>query len=111
MVAGQDEDRVGGGLLDDVEVPEDRVCRPAVPLRDLAARDVWLEELHAAGVAVEVPRPAEADVIVQGVGVVLGQDEDVVDVRVDAVREREIDDPVLAGEGHGRLGTHGREDR
>ena len=49
-------------------------------------------------VAVEVPRPAEPDVVVQGARVVLRQDEDVVDPGVDAVREREVDDPVLAAE-------------
>src|SRR4026209_1110721 len=53
-----------------------------------------------------VPRPPEADVVVEGVRVVLGQHEDVVDVRVDAVRQREVDDPVLAAEGDCRFGAH-----
>ena len=38
-------------------------------------------------VAVEVPRPAEADVVVERARVVLGQDDDVVDARVDAVAD------------------------
>ena len=42
--------------------------------------------------------------------VVLGQHGDVVDVRVDAVREGEVDDPELAAEGDGRLGPLLRED-
>ena len=111
VVAGEDQDDVGLVVLDHVDVAQDRVGRPAIPLGDLAALDVRLEELDAAPVPVEVPRPAETDVVVQRAGVVLGQDDDVVDVRVDAVREREIDDPVLAAERHGRLGTLLGEDR
>ena len=93
------------------DVAQDRVGRAAVPLGDPAARDVRLEQLDAAAVAVEVPRPAQADVVVERARVVLGQDDDVVDVRVDAVRQREVDDPVLAAERHGRLGPLLRQDR
>ena len=111
VVAGEDEDGVAGVVLDDVDVAQHRVGRAAVPLRDAAARDVRLEQLHAAAVAVEVPRPAQADVVVERARVVLGQDDDVVDVGVDAVRQREVDDPVLAAERHGRLGAHLGQDR
>ena len=111
VVAGEDEDRVGRVVLDDVDVAQDRVGRAAVPLGDAAARDVRLEQLDAAPVAVEVPRPAEADVVVERARVVLGQHDDVVDVRVDAVRQREVDDPVLAAERHGRLGALLGQDR
>ena len=62
-------------------------------------------------VAVEVPRPARADVVVERARVVLRQHDDVVDVRVDAVAEREVDDPVLAGERHRGLGADARQDR
>ena len=110
VVAGQDQDRRPSRVLDDVEVLEDRVGGPAVPLRDAAAGDVRLEHPDAAGVAVQIPRPAHADVVVERARVVLGQDDDVVDVRVHAVGEGEVDDPVLAAERHGRLGPHRRED-
>ena len=46
----------GRVVLDDVDVAQDRVGRAAVPLGDAAARDVRLEQLDAAAVAVEVPR-------------------------------------------------------
>ncbi len=111
MVAREDDDRVGGRALDHVHVPEDRVGGPAIPLGDTAACDVRLKELDAAGVAVEVPGSPEPDVVVQRVRVVLRQDEHIVDVRVHAVRQREVDDPVLAAERDRRLGAHGREDR
>ena len=111
VVAGQDDHDVGRVVLDDVHVAEDGVRGPAVPLGDLAPRDVRLEQLHAALVAVEVPRPAQPDVVVERARVVLGQDDDVVDVGVDAVRQREIDDPVLATERDGGLGPLLRQDR
>ena len=83
VVAGEDEDRVGRLVLEDVEVAQDRIGGAAIPLGQPAAGDVRLEQLDAAVVAVEVPRPAETDVVVERPGVVLGQDDDVVDVRVD----------------------------
>ena len=98
-------------MFDHVHVAQDRVCGPAVPLGDLAARDIRLQQLHAALVPVEVPRPAEADVIVERARVVLRQDDDVVDVGVDAVGQREVDDPVLPTERHGRLRPFLRQDR
>ena len=60
VVAGEDHDGVGRVVLDDVDVAQDRVGRAAVPLGDAAAGDVRLEQLDAAVVAVEVPRPARA---------------------------------------------------
>ena len=57
-----------------------RVGGAAIPLRRAAAGDVRLEHADAARVAVEVPRPARADVVVQRARVVLRQDQHVVDV-------------------------------
>ena len=111
VVAGQDEHDVAGLLADRLEVDEHCVRRAAVPLGRSAARDVRLEQANAALVAVEVPRPASADVVVQRARVVLRQDEDVVDLRIDAVRQGEVDDPVLARERNGRLGPDGGQDR
>ena len=53
----------------------------------------------------------EPDVVVERARVVLGQDDDVVDARVHAVRQREVDDPVLAAERDRGLGAHRRQDR
>ena len=112
VVAGEDEDDVARLLADHLDVLEHRVRRAAVPLGRSAARDVRLQQADAALVAVEIPRPAGADVVVQRARVVLRQDEDVVDLGVDAVRESEVDDPVLAGEGTAGLArTADRIDR
>ena len=111
VVAGQDQDDVAGLLADHLEVDEHRVRGAAIPLGRSAARDVRLQQPDAALVAVEVPRPARADVVVKRARVVLRQDEDVVDLGVDAVRKREVDDPVLARERDGGLGADRGQDR
>ena len=48
---------------------------------------------------------ADADVIVQRTGPVLGEDTHVVDVGVHAIGQGEVYDPVLASEGNSRLGS------
>ena len=111
VIAGENEDRVGGVVLDDVDVLEHGVGRPAVPLGDAAAGDVRLKELHAALVSVEIPGPAKPDVVIERAGVVLRQDHDIVDVGVDAIRQGEVDDPVFATERNSGLCAHARQDR
>ena len=103
VVPREDEDDVSRVVLQDVDVGTDGIRGAPIPLGDLAARDIRLEQLDAASVSIQVPWPAESDVIVERPRVVLGQDDDVVDVRVDAVGQREIDDPVLAAEWDRRL--------
>src|SRR5205085_5716272 len=46
-----------------------------------------------------------ADVLVQADGEELREDVDAVEVAVDAVGDRDVDQAVLAGDGHGGLGT------
>ena len=79
VVAGQDEDEVAGGLTDGLDVLEHRIGRAAIPLAGATAGDVRLEHPDAAAVAVQVPGPAEADVVVERARVVLGQHDHVVD--------------------------------
>ena len=111
VVAGEDEHEVGARLVDRLAVRLDRVGGAAIPLARAVPRDVRLHDADAAGVAVEVPWPPDADVVVERARVVLRQDEHARDARVDAVREREVDDPVLAGERHGGLRPDPREQR
>ena len=111
VVAGEHEDRVAVGVLDDVDVAQHRVGRAAVPLGEPAARDVRLEQLDATAVAVQVPGPAQPDVVVERARVVLGQDDDVSDPGVDAVGQGEVDDPVLPTKRHGRLCAFLGQDR
>ena len=62
------------------------------------------QHVGPAPVAVQVPGLAVADIIVEFQGLVLGEHPHSVDAGVDAVGQREINDAVLAAEGHRRLG-------
>ena len=102
VVAGEDEHELGLRLFEEVDVLEDGVGGAAVPVGAFAA-EVRLQQRDAAAGAVEIPRPADADVVVEGARPVLRHDADARDVGVDAVAEREVDDAVAAAEDHGRL--------
>src|SRR5690606_7080678 len=90
------EDRLGPVLLDDAEILEHRVGRASVPpfaVLLLGRHDV--DELSEFAVKIS---PAAAYMLNQGVCLVLRQDEDLADARVDAVGQGEVDDAVLAAE-------------
>jgi hypothetical protein len=104
MVAGQHHDvlRAVGGQ--DVLVLIHRIGGAAVPalLVHALLRRQQIDELvhlafHECPAALQVPQ--------QAVALVLRDDADAADARVDAVAEREIDDAELAPEVHGRLGA------
>ena len=102
MVAGQDQRVARRGLLDRVDVLVDRVGRALVPLLG----DPLLRRDHL-DVLVELAAeelPPLVDVPVQADGLVLGQDQDLAEVGIDAVGEGEVDDPVDPAERDGRLG-------
>ena len=99
VIAGEDEDRVGRLVLEDVEVAKHGIGGAAIPLGEPPAGDVRLQQLDPTVVAVEVPGAPKPDVIVERPRVVLGQDDDVIDVRIAAVRQREIDDRYFPPKG------------
>ena len=103
VVAGEDHHGVGAGLAQIVDVLEHGVGRAAVPLLMPLAL-VGLHQPHAAAGPVEIPGPADADVLVERARQVLRQHADVEDARVDAVGEGEVDDAEPTGKGDGRLG-------
>ena len=94
MIAGEDQRVARGGLLDRVDVLIDRVGGALVPVLGdpLLGRDHLDVLVELAGEEL----PPLVDVPVQAHGLVLGEDEDLAEVGVDAVREREVDDPVDA---------------
>ena len=65
------------------------------------------EDLQTAVEAVEVPRPALREVLVEGVGQVLLGDPHVGQVRVRQVRQGDVDQPVVAADRERRLGPAG----
>ena len=103
VVAGQHDDVFGVVLVDKVDVLVDGVCGALVPVGPL---DLLIggQDVDAAVGAVEVPGFAVADVVVQLKGLILGEDTDREDARVDAVGQREVDDTVLSAEGDRRFG-------
>ncbi len=50
-------------------------------------------------------QPSAVDMPVERKSLVLGQDEDFAEARVNAVRKRNVDDPVVSAKGHRRLGA------
>ena len=83
--------------------------RRVVHLVDMVAGEDQ-QDLYAAVRAVQAPRLAVADVLVQLQRLILGQDADGIDLGVDAVGKREIDDAVFAAERHGGLRRVLRQD-
>ena len=108
VVGAEDDDVLRPLVGDQVVVLVDRVgaahepARPEAHLRG-----------HGRHVVAEQRRqpPRGRDVLVQRVALVLRQHHDLVEVRVDEVREREVDQAVVAAERHGGLGPVRRERR
>ena len=83
MIAGEHEHRFGAMLLDDVEVLVNGVGRAAIPdLAELLLRRNDVDEL--AELAVQVT-PAALHMLNQRVRLILRQDEDLANARVDAI--------------------------
>ena len=104
MIPGEDHDEPGRRHLQGIDVLEDRIGGPEIPtLVDplLGWKDVEkLTEFSA-----EEPIPTQHQVPVEAHGFVLGEHLHPTEAAVDAVGKREVNDPVSAAEGDGRLGT------
>ena len=107
LVAREDQDQVIDGLAEVGDVAAHRVGGPLVPAlvlhRLLRGQD--LDEAAAEGV--ELVRIG--DVPVQAHRVELRQDEDPVQLRVDAVGDRDVDQAVFARDGHRGLAPRLRQ--
>ena len=78
------------------------ICRTQIPLA-AASRNVRRKHIYAACVSVKIPRLSRTDICIQLKRLVLRQNSDSVDVRICAVRQRKVYDPVFAAERHRRL--------
>jgi hypothetical protein len=104
LVAGQDQDIVHAGLLQVTHVLADGVGGALIPIGAFVhglLRGQQLDETTAEVVELI----GLANVAVQANGQELGQDIDAVDTAVQAIRERNIDQTVLACQGHRGLGA------
>ena len=101
VVAGED-DQVARFLSGDgVQVLIDRVRGSQVPM--LADALLRAEDLHELAQLVRDDAPAHAQMTAEGQRFVLKRDEDPAEPGIDAVAEREVDDPVRAAEVDRRL--------
>ena len=96
VVAGEDDDIVRIIALDEGDVLID------VPFGILAL-GIGRQDLHAAVAAVQTPRLAVADVLIELERLILRQHADGVNAGVHAVGERKIDDAILTAERDRRL--------
>ncbi len=107
VVAGENQHRLGPMLIDDVQILVHGVRRAAIPnLAELLLRRNDVDEL--AELAVQIA-PAALHMLNQGVSLILRQDEDLADARIHAIRQREVDDAVLAAERRRGLGPMVRQ--
>jgi hypothetical protein len=67
VIAGENDHVVGAAVLDEAQVLVDGVGGAGVPVLAFA-RLVGLEQAHAAAAAIQIPRLADADMVVQAVG-------------------------------------------
>src|ERR1035441_752626 len=103
VICAEDGHDVGIGLLHQIDVLINGVGRALIPGFVLGAhlrrhRDDELILQQAAEL------PAFAEVLQQGLAAELGKHIDGVDPRVDKIAQHEVDNPVLASKGDGRLG-------
>ena len=108
VVGAEDADVVGPLVVDQVQVLVDRVGRAGEPVRPAAhlgghRRDVVAEQRRQP--------PGGRDVAAEALALVLRQHRDLELAGVDEVREREVDQPVVAAEGHRRLRPVGGQRR
>ena len=103
LVAGQDDDILGVIAVNERQVLIDGVGRALVPVR-AGSLLVRRQNVNTAVQAVKVPRLAVADVLVQDEGLILGQDAHRVNIRIDTVGQREVDDTILSAKRNCRLG-------
>ena len=103
LVAGEDDDILRVIAVDEGHVLVNGVRRTLIPVR-AGGLLVGRQHMDAAVQAVKVPRLAVADILVEDERLVLGQNTDRVNVRIDTVGQREINDAVLAAKRHRRFG-------
>ncbi len=102
VVPGQDQHMLLVLHLHKVQVAAHGVRGALLPAA-IGAAGVGLQQTHAPGGPVQIPGLADADVIVEAAGLVLGQHGHIIDVAVDAVAQGKVDNPKLAAEMHRRL--------
>src|SRR5829696_8248011 len=102
MVCGEHEQHVRILVGNHLAVAVDRIRIPFVPAA-LGITEVGMQDPQPAARAVEIPGPSVGELLCQFVRLVLLNHPDVADATVEAIRQGEVDQPVSAGKGEGRL--------
>jgi hypothetical protein len=102
MVACQNEDIARFPARDPRHLAANRIRRPLVPV-GTRQRLFRRKDLDIA-VAKDVELIGSVDVAMEGCREKLGEDKDTRDARVDAIADRDVEQPVLAADGDGGLG-------
>jgi hypothetical protein len=107
VIAGEDDDPARALPLERVEVLVDRIGGAFIPaFTHSLLRRKRFDELADLAVA---DVPCRPEVAIQALRLVLSGDEDLAKARVQAVRQREVDDPIGSPEEDGRFGSVPRE--
>src|SRR5260370_30456714 len=102
VIAGKDKDELRTLTADGINVLVDGVGRALIPLlRNAHLRREDFDVVAEAGEG----RPAGADVAVQAESLVLSEDENAAEIRIDAIREGDVDDAVESTEWNSRFGA------
>jgi hypothetical protein len=107
LVAGQHEHVLRLGRFDEIHVLIERVDRAGVPA--LAVALLCRPDLDVLPYLPVQESPPAMHVADQRLGLVLGEHRDAPQLRVDAVRQREVDRPIAAAERHRGLRLARRE--
>ncbi len=103
LVTGQDDNILGVIPVNEGQVLVDGVGRALVPVRTggLLIRG---QHMNTAVQTVQVPGLAVADILVEDQRLILSQDTNGVNIGIDTVGQRKVNDTVLSAEGYRRLG-------
>src|SRR5712664_4354376 len=102
VIAGEDKNEFRALAADGVDVLVDSVGGALIPLlRDAHLRREDFDVVAEAGER----RPASANVAVKAESLVLGENENAAEIRIDAVREGDVDDAIESTERNSGLGA------
>ena len=104
MIAGQNQHQIGALVFHIADVLQNRIGGAAVPTLVVATL-IRLQQPHPTAITVEVPGFADADMVVQGMRPILGQNRDIENARIHAIGQCKINDPIFARKRHRRLGS------
>ena len=102
MVAGKDKHVFGIIHFHEMHILINCICRAFIPRRTGLCL-IRRKNMYAAVRSVEIPRLSVSNVFVEDKRLILRQNADGIDARVDAVRQREIDDTIFCPERHRRF--------